>query len=180
MPHPSRRPAPAWARPLLLVLAVLFLVEAWLWRRLGPVVRRCLEVIPFARLKRAVAAWAQRLPAYAALVLFLVPLLLVEPLNGVALWAFAHHHWSVGVACLVVEKLLGVGLMAFLYGACEPQLRSIPWFARVVDFLLRLKAWADAEVAPFKARVVELMHRLSGGGLMSRITALRRKILSRP
>ncbi len=178
--HPPRRPTPPWLRPLLLVLAVLFLVEAWLWRHLGPLVRRCAQFIPFARLKAAVSRWAEQLPPYAALVLFLIPLLLVEPLNGVAVWAFAHRHWSVGVLCLVAEKLLGVGLMAFLYAACERQLRSIPWFARLVDWFLRLKAWAEAEVAPFKARVVEWKHRLSGSGslLARRIAALRRRIFS--
>lgn len=174
-----RRPSPRWARPILICLAGLFLVEAWLWRRLGPLVERVARLIPFARLKRAVAMWAERLPPYAALVLFLLPLLMVEPLNGVAVWAFARHHWSVGVVCLVIEKLLGVGLMAFLYGACERQLRSISWFAAMVDFFLRLKAWAEAEVAPVKARIRAAMRRLAGGGgLMSRIAALRRRMFS--
>ncbi|TCT08238.1 hypothetical protein [Aquabacter spiritensis] len=177
---PVRPAAPAWARPILVLLAVLFLVEAWLWRHLGPLVRRCADLIPFARLKALAARWVERLPPYAALAVFLIPLLVVEPLNGVALWAFAHREWSAGVACLVAEKLLGVGLMAFLYDVCARQLRSIGWFAAMVDFFFHLKAWAEAEVAPLKARIREAVRRIAGGGgFLARIAALRRRIFSR-
>ena len=40
-------------RPLWVLLALLFFVEAWLWDHLQPVVARVVALIPFARLKRA-------------------------------------------------------------------------------------------------------------------------------
>ncbi|WP_127091228.1 hypothetical protein [Aquabacter cavernae] len=178
-PEPLRR-APRWARPLLVVLAALFLLEAWLWRRLGPLVDWCAALIPFARLKAAIACWARRLPPYGALLLFLVPILLVEPLNLVALWGFSHHHWTLGAASLLFEKLVGVGLMAFVYGACEPQLRAINWFAWLVDVCLKAKAWADREVAPLKAYIAGVRARMANGaGFLARVAALRRRIFSR-
>lgn len=176
---PLRRP-PRWARPLLVVLAALFLLEAWLWRRLGPVVDWCAALIPFARVKAAVARWARHLPPYGALVLFLIPLALVEPLNVVALWGFSHGHWTLGAASLLFEKLVGVGLMAFVYGACEERLLAIGWFSRLADLCVRAKAWAEAEVAPLKARIRTVRESLAReAGLFARIAALRRRIFSR-
>ncbi|MEW6123840.1 MAG: hypothetical protein AB1698_14600 [Pseudomonadota bacterium] len=178
-PDPIRR-SPAWARPLLVALAALFLLEAWLWRRLGPLVDWCAAHIPFARLKALLASWARRLPPYGALVLFAIPIALVEPLNVVALWGFSHHHWTLGAASLLFEKLVGVGLMAFVYGICEPQLRAIGWFSWLVDMCLKAKAWADQEVAPLKARIHAIRERMArGGGFAGRVAALRRRIFSR-
>jgi hypothetical protein len=41
---------------LLVVLAIVFLVEAWLWRHLGPVVETIVARIPLRRIKAAIAA----------------------------------------------------------------------------------------------------------------------------
>ena len=185
-PRPPHRPAPAWLRPLLLVLAVLFLLEAWIWRTMAPVIAWIAHRLPFAKVKHAIARFAQGLPPYAALLLFLCPLLLLEPVEGVALWAYAHKQWVLGSLCLVVVKLFGVGLMAFMFQVCEPQLLSIGWFARLAGLFLRLKAWADAEVAPVKAALRQMMTRIraaladrfSGDSrLWRRISELRRRIL---
>lgn len=176
---PSRARSP-WLRPLFFCLAVLFLIEAWLWKHLGPAVRWLAGLVPFQRLKDMVARWAQALPPYGALALFVIPMLLAEPLYLAAAWSFTHHHWSLGVAFVVAEKLFVVGGLAFLYGVCEPQLRAIPWFARLIDLFLRWKAWAEAEVEPFKQAVLAMMHRLSGSGSLFRhISALRRRIGAR-
>lgn len=176
---PVRR-APRWARPLLFVLAALFLVEAWLWRRLGPLFERIARLIPFARLKALLALWARRLPPYGALLLFLIPVALVEPLNGVALWGFSHGHWTLGAVSLAVEKVVGVGLMAFVYGACEPQLQKIGWFAALVRLCVQAKAWADVQVEPLKVRIRALRARLAREpGWSAHIAALRRRVFSR-
>jgi hypothetical protein len=183
--HASQGPAPRRRyRPVLILLAFLFLVEAWLWRHMEPVVQWIADLIPFERFKHWVADKARRLPPYAALALFLSPLLLVEPLEGIAVWAYAHKHWIFGSLCLLAVKLIGVGVMAFLFAACEPQLLSIGWFARLVELFLKVKAWAEAEVEPVKAwlrawRVRVLADFQSSGGFGRRIAALRRRIFSR-
>ena len=38
-------------RPVLVFLAIIFLIEAWLWDRLEPVVARIVAIIPLTRLK---------------------------------------------------------------------------------------------------------------------------------
>lgn len=168
-----------------MVLAVLFLVEAWIWQRMEPVVRWFTTRLPFDRLKAAVSHWARDLPAYGALVLFLSPLLLIEPLQCIAIWAYAHHHWLMGSVILVLIKLFGVGLMAFLFAVCERQLMSIGWFAQLVELFLKVKQWAELEVEPLRAAIAACRKRAaarirtSRRGIWRRVTLLRRRILAR-
>jgi len=184
----SQRPTSAWIRPLLLVLAVLFLVEAWIWRKMAPVIRWLAHLLPFEAVKQAIARYAKGLPPYAALLLFLCPLLLLEPVEGVALWAYAHKQWVLGSLCLLLVKLFGVGLMAFMFQVCEPQLLSIGWFARLAALFVRVKAWAEAEVAPVKQAIREGMARVrvwastrftGNSRLWHRIADLRRRMRKR-
>ena len=42
-------------RPALVCIAIVFLIEAWLWDRLEPVVAAIVEVIPLKRLKEVLA-----------------------------------------------------------------------------------------------------------------------------
>ena len=181
-PHPA---GPRRYRPLFILLALLFLLEAWIWRHMEPVVQWVANLLPFERLKALVARWARGLPAYGALALFLSPLLLAEPLEGIAVWAYAHHRWVLGSLSLLAVKLVGVGVMAFLFAACEEQLLSIGWFARVVALFLAIKHWAEAEVAPLKARIAAwraymvARMRASRGGLWRRIALLRRWMFAR-
>jgi hypothetical protein len=44
-------------RPALVCIAIVFLIEAWLWDRLEPVVAAIVEVIPLKRLKVALVPW---------------------------------------------------------------------------------------------------------------------------
>jgi len=41
-----------WLRPLWIVLALLFLLEAWLWDHLEPLVAWFVDLLPLGRLKR--------------------------------------------------------------------------------------------------------------------------------
>ena len=80
--HPVRRTA-------LLALAMLFLALAWVWDGLAAVARLLVDLIPWRRLKAVLAAAIDRLPAPLALLVFLVPFLIVEPLLFVATVAIA-------------------------------------------------------------------------------------------
>ena len=54
-------------RPLWILLALLFLLEAWLWDHLQPLVARLVALIPLARLKSAIARLVAGLPPWAVL-----------------------------------------------------------------------------------------------------------------
>ena len=60
-------------RPLWVVLALLFLLEAWLWDHLRPIVARIVSVIPWGWVKPALVRLVDRLSPQATLVVFVVP-----------------------------------------------------------------------------------------------------------
>lgn len=180
LPSPAETPRHTRSalRPLFMVLALLFLWEAWLWEKAKPVVAWVTGLLPFTAIKHAIAQWARRLPPYGALVLFVVPLILIEPINILALWFFAHKDVVAGSLCFLVAKLVGVGLMAFLFEACRQQLRSIGWFARLCDWLLGINAWAHRLVDPYKQQLRAAFAEWKAGrgnGFWRRVMDLRRR-----
>ena len=60
-------------KPLWILLALVFLFEAWLWEHLRPLVAWIVDRIRWHRLKARIAAWIERLPPYPTLLIFLIP-----------------------------------------------------------------------------------------------------------
>jgi len=60
-------------RPFWVVIALAFLLEAWLWDHLEPIAARIVAVFPLRRLKRKLAEWIEHLPPTATLVVFALP-----------------------------------------------------------------------------------------------------------
>ena len=69
-------------RPLLILVALVFLFEAWLWSHLAPIVAWIVARIPLRAIKARLTALLDRLPPAATLVVFIVPVLLLLPLKG--------------------------------------------------------------------------------------------------
>jgi hypothetical protein len=104
-------------RPLWVLLALLLLVEAWLWDHLEPIVARVVNLVPWRKLKIAVARWIEDLPPYAALVVFVVPFIVVLPVKFLGLYFIATGNWFGTVATLSLAKLVGLGVTAFVFDA---------------------------------------------------------------
>ncbi|MDJ1157365.1 hypothetical protein QNA08_03820 [Chelatococcus sp. SYSU_G07232] len=160
------------------VLAVLFLVEAWLWDRLAPVIAAIVRLLPWVAWKATVAAAVERLPPLAAAALFAVPAGLLLPVKFLALWLFAQEHWISAVALLVLAKILGLGVTAFLFDLCRDKLLLLPWFAWVYVRVLALRDWAHRETEParraIRAAAAGMRRRLGlDGRLRRRLVLLR-------
>jgi hypothetical protein len=113
-------------RPLLILLALVFLLEAWLWTHLAPVVGWVVARIPLRAIKAAVAGWIERLPPAATLVVFVVPIVVLLPFKFLGLWLLAHGHWLDALALLALAKLAGLGVTAFIFELTRPKLCSLP------------------------------------------------------
>ena len=87
-------------RPLWILLALVFLFEAWLWERLKPVVGWFVDKIPWDAFKARLAAGIERLPPLATLLVFLVPVVLLFPIKLIGLWLLGARHlaWRHGDA----------------------------------------------------------------------------------
>lgn len=158
-------------QPLWILLAIIFLIEAWLWDHLEPIVAWVVARIPLRPLKRWLAARVERLSPALTLVVFAVPVILLFPLKLVGLWLLAHKHWTSAVAVIIFGKFLGVGVTAFVFDVTRHKLLQMGWFEWLYEFVLRLRAKATALVEPVKQRVLEML-RGNGDSWSSRMLRL--------
>jgi hypothetical protein len=142
------------ARPFLVLLALVFLFEAWLWTHLAPVVASIVARIPLRAIKAALAGWVEDLPPAAALLVFVVPIAaLLVPLKFVEVWMLVGGHWFGAIAVLALAKVIGVGVSAFIFDATRPKLLQLPWFRRFYDRVMAWLDWAHALIDPIKQRL---------------------------
>jgi hypothetical protein len=116
------------ARLPWIAIALLFLLEAWIWDHLGPWIRRAVAALPFQGLKLWFEHHLKRLPPYGALLVFLGGGLILAPFKILEVWLVANHHFYAVVALFLALKTVGLGLTAFLFGALKPKLMQIPAF----------------------------------------------------
>ncbi len=138
---------------LWVTLALIFLGVSWMWDGLREIVAWFVQILPLERVKQAVARFVQRLPAYPTLAIFLVPLVLLEPMKILALWFLAKKQWWAGVSTYVATDLLRLALVSFLFEACKEKLLSIGWFNWLYVRFVAAHEWANEKVAPIKAAI---------------------------
>jgi hypothetical protein len=146
-------------RPLWILLALVFLLEAWLWSHLEPIVAWIVDRVAWRELKARAAAMIERLPPYATLLVFLIPVVLLLPVKFLGLWMLAHGSWGGAMATLALAKVTGMGTTAFIFEVTRPKLLQLPWFRRLYDWVMRGLAWAHALVDPVKIEVRAWMRR---------------------
>ncbi len=115
---------------LLALFALVIFIEEWGWQPLAALLGRLARWPPIARLE----ALIRRAPPYLALVLFLVPAILLVPVKIGALWLMQQGRTMLGVAIIVVAKVLGTALVGRLFILVESQLMQFAWFARCVHW----------------------------------------------
>ena len=130
-------------RGLLLALAaVVIFIEEWGWRPLTALAARVARWPPLARLEARI----QALPPRWALALFLVPAVLLFPIKLLALWFIHQGRTALGVAVIVLAKLVGTALVGRLFILTEQQLTHYAWFARALAWWRETKARVKAAV----------------------------------
>jgi hypothetical protein len=145
-------------RPLWVVVALLFLLEAWLWDNLRPVVARIVGVIPWGWIKPALIRLVDHLSPQATLVVFVVPFIVLLPLKFLEFWFLAHRQWVAAIVVLVLAKLVGLGVTAFIFDVTKDKLLQMAWFERVYAFFLWARDWAHEKIAPITRRLREWSH----------------------
>jgi len=150
-------------RPLWVVLALAFLLEAWLWDHLEPVVERLVDLVPWNRLKTRLVVAITRLSPVATLALFAIPFVVLFPVKVLELWLLAHRKWLSGAALLVLAKLIGLGVTAFIFEVTREKVLQIPWFRRLYDTVNWLRDWAHGIVDPINLRIKQWLRVLAPG-----------------
>ena len=158
-------------QPLWVLLALIFLIEAWLWDRLEPVVARVVAWIPLRAFKAWLAERVDALSPAMTLIVFIVPVIPLFPLKLFGLWLLAHEYWLSAIAIMVVAKFLGVGVAAFIFDVTREKLLEMAWFEKLYDFVMALRAKAKELVDPVRTRIREIL-RGDGDGWSARTLRL--------
>jgi hypothetical protein len=158
-------------QPFWVLLAVIFLIEAWLWDHLEPIVARVVALIPLRAFKQWLAERVDTLSPAMTLIVFIVPVIPLFPLKLVGFWLLTHEYWASAIATIVFAKFLGVGVTAFIFDVTRPKLLEMAWFETLYEFVISLRAKAAALVDPIRLRILEAL-RGEGGGWSSRMLRL--------
>lgn len=158
-------------QPLWVLLAVIFLIEAWLWDHLEPIVAWFVALIPLRAFKQWLAERVDTLSPAMTLIVFIVPVIPLFPLKLVGLWLLAHEYWFSAILTIVFAKFLGVGVAAFVFDVTRDKLLEMNWFEAVYEFVMDLRTKAHALVDPIKLRIKEILGG-TGDGWSSRTLRL--------
>jgi hypothetical protein len=150
-----------FTRAILVLLAIIFLIEAWLWDKLEPIVARIVEIIPLKRMKIEFARWAEQLPPSATLLLFLLPQAVLIPIKVLELWFFVNGQWISGTAALILSKLVFLGTTAFVFDVTRDKLLQLDWFRGLYHYVLWLRQSAHALIDPIMRRIRRRMRILA-------------------
>lgn len=168
-----------WLRPFWIALALLFLLEAWLWDHLEPIVERVVNLIPWGRLKVTLARLIDRLPPWAVLFIFAIPFIVMAPLKFLEVYFLATRNWLGAVSVVILIKLLGLGLTAFIFEVTREKLLEMAWFRRMYDWFLWARDWAHAQIDPIRQRLHRLRWLLKPqrtARFLRRLIRLRRRV----
>ena len=144
-------------QPFWVLLAVIFLIEAWLWDHLEPIVERIVALIPLRAFKQWLSERVDTLSPAVTLIVFAVPVIPLFPLKLIGLWLLANEYWVSAVVVIVLGKFVGVGVTAFIFDVTRKKLLQMGWFKKIYEFILALRAKAAEIIEPIKQRIREIL-----------------------
>lgn len=147
-------------RALLLILAVLFLFESWLWRVTGAAVAWLVARLPLEDFKGWVTRHIEPLSPWLTLGVFIIPALVLLPLNLLAGWLLAGGRVLAGVLVAILAKCIGLGVTSFLFALCKPKLLELGWLRWLYEHCLYWYTKAKAMTAPYMRVIRGVVHRL--------------------
>jgi hypothetical protein len=158
-------------QPLWVLLAIIFLIEAWLWDHLEPIVAAVVAALPLRAFKRWLAERVDSLSPAMTLIVFIVPIIPLFPLKLAGFWLLAHEYWFSAILTIIFAKFLGVGVAAFVFDVTRDKLLQMQWFEKLYEFVMGLRAKAAALVDPIKLRIKDTL-RGDGSGWSARTLRL--------
>lgn len=129
-------------RTLLSLLAILLIIEEWLWDGLTALGHFLIRQLRLENAER----WLSQLSPNQALIAFLIPLLLVTPLNLAAFGLLAHGLILQAIALEILAKLLGTLLISRVFALTKPQLLTFNVLSVVYASIMRWLHWAHQKI----------------------------------
>lgn len=114
------------------------------------VVRPVIKPISRLRILRLIADWIRSLGPYQTLILFLIPLILLEPTKPLSAYLIATEHFHVGILVLICGEVLKIGTVERIFHIGRVKLMTIRWFAWSYDFIVGWLNWVRS-LPPWQA-----------------------------
>lgn len=136
-----------WLRPLWFVLALLFLLEAWLWDRLQPIVERLVALIPLEAMKARLARDIAHLGPRDSFYVLCVPSILYTLVEIYSIIPLMEGRWIYALVILTVAKIIGAAVTSFVFDVVRDKVLQLNWFRRLYERILgwRMRAWRLVE-----------------------------------
>ncbi len=155
----------------IFVLAILyFLVDAFFLKIAKPLAVWTAKRRLFVGLRK----WIVSLRPYPTLALFVIPLIVLEPVKPLAAYLIGTGRLTAGTATLVLGEIFKLVIVERLFRVCRPKLMRISMFKwcygfwrQGVDWLTSMKAWQA--IRRWKAKIKHVVQ-----GLISRLKASRK------
>ena len=125
---------------VVVVAAVYFVIDALILAALRPLLKRILHLGLF----QWIARWIESLSPYATLALFLVPLIVLEPVKPLGAYLIATEHFVSGSLVLVLGEVLKILIVERVFQIGQPKLMTIRAFAWIHDLVAGWLAWLQA------------------------------------
>ena len=123
-----------------ILAAIYFIIDALVLSILRPVLRRLTHL----KLFQLIAQWITSLGPYPTLAVFLIPLLLLEPIKPLSAYLMASGHFVTGVLLLVLGEVLKITIVERIFHIGRPKLMTIPAFAWIFHFVSGWLMWMRA------------------------------------
>ena len=138
------------SRLAALPLAIVFLFETWVWRKLVALAWLVAGLLPWERFRDAARRGVNRLPAIFAVMLFGVPLAVSEFGAFISVVMMATGHLFAGIALYVLMKVFGLLLVPVIFEITREKLLALPWFAYLYAKFETLHVRVKRFVAPYR------------------------------
>lgn len=116
-------------------VAVWIFLEEWIWDSLTAFMAWLGRRRPVRWLEAKVA----RLNPYAAMAVFLVPVLLLLPAKILGLWLIGSGRLKSGILVFVIAKIVGTAIAARIFSLTRRSLLTIGWFRRFYTWFTALR-----------------------------------------
>jgi len=127
---------------LLSLLAILLLIEEWLWDLLTALGR---SLSHWLHLEQA-EEWLRQTKPTIALIAFTIPLMIVAPLNLIAFALIANGLILQGILTEILAKLLGTLLVARVFALTKPQLLTFSFINSIYTTITSWLKWAHDKI----------------------------------
>jgi hypothetical protein len=123
-------------------VALLFLIEEWLWNGL----KQAMAVLGRLPGLRHLERWIASLPPPWAAVVFLAPSTLILPIKLFAVTMIASGHILWGSGVILAAKITATAVFARVYVLTQPALMRVRWFTRLHATVLRWRVWVHRQI----------------------------------